>query len=75
MITAEEFDKKFDNGEETDEYIDYENPLKLDDLIKNSVTVNLSEELKQKILQVSKKLNMSVEDTIKALLAKEVGVL
>jgi hypothetical protein len=75
MIKAEEFDKKFDNCEDIDEYIDYDNPLNLEEVVQNSVTITLSDELKNKISQMAKKLILSIEDTIKILLAKEIGVL
>ena len=75
MISAEEFDRKFDNGESIDEYLDLENPILLEEIAEHNVTINLSKEMKEKLINMSKKLNLSFEDTIKALLAKEVGLI
>ena len=75
MIKAKEFDEKFDRGEDVDEYLDLENPLLLDDLVNENITVTLSKDLKKRLLEFSKKLNLSFEDTIKAILAKEVGLI
>ncbi len=75
MVSAEEFDRKFDNGESIDEYLDLENPILLEEIAEHNVTINLSKEMKEKLINMSKKLNLSFEDTIKALLAKEVGLI
>ena len=75
MIDVKEFDAKFEKGENIDEYLDLENPLNLEDLMEEKVTLSIPKILKNKILEISKKLNLSIEDTIKVLLAKEVGVL
>ena len=75
MIKAKEFDEKFDRGEDIDEYLDLENPLLLDDLVSENITITLSKDLKDRLLEFSKKLNLSFEDTIKAILAKEVGLI
>jgi len=78
MISAKEFDKKFDNNEDIEEYIDFNTPLTNKDLkilIQKSVTIKLSDVLKEKLIKKSKELGLSLEDTIKVLLAKEVGVI
>jgi len=75
MIEASEFDKKFENGENIDEFLDLSSKMTLSDLINDSVTITLSKDLKDKVLELSKKLNLTIEDTIKVLIAKEVGVL
>ena len=75
MIKAKEFDEKFDKGENIDEYLDLENPILLDELLEENVTITLSKDLKNRIFEFSKKLNLSFEDTIKAILAKEVGLI
>ncbi len=75
MISAEEFDRKFDDGESIDEYLDLQNPILLEELAEYKVTINLSKEMKEKLVNMSKRLNLSFEDTIKALLAKEVGLI
>ena len=75
VIKAKEFDEKFDKGENIDNYLDLENPILIDDLVNENITITLSKDLKNKILEFSKKLNLSFEDTIKAILAKEVGLI
>jgi len=78
MISTREFDKKFDNNEDIEEYIDFNTPLTNKDLkilIQKSVTIKLSDVLKEKLIKKSKELGLSLEDTIKVLLAKEVGVI
>jgi len=75
MINAKEFDKKFEKGENLDKYLDLENPLKLEDVVEDKITLSLPKNVKNKILDIAKNLNLSIEDTIKVLLAKEVGVL
>ena len=75
MINAKEFDKKFEKGKNLDKYLDLENPLKLEDVVEDKITLSLPKNVKNKILDIAKNLNLSIEDTIKVLLAKEVGVL
>jgi len=75
MISAKEFDEKFDNGEDIDKFLDLNNPLKLSDIVENKITLTLPKIIKEKIIEVSKKLNLDLENTVKVLLAKEVGII
>ena len=78
-ITAQEFDKKFDNYEDIDEFIDYENPMSLNEFqnryLNDKVELTLTQTIKNKILEKSKQLGLNFEDTIKVLLAKELQVI
>jgi len=75
MINAKEFDKKFEKGENLDKYLDLENPLKLEDIVEDKIILSLPNDIKNRVIDIAKNLNLSIEDTIKVLLAKEVGVL
>jgi len=76
IITDKEFDEKFERGEDIDKYLDLENPLKLEDILDDKkISISLSSEMKQKLKTFAKKLNLSLEDTIKVLLAKELGII
>jgi len=75
MISAKEFDEKFDYGENVDKFLDLNNPLKLSDIVEDKITITLPKIIKEKILEISKKLNLDLENTVKVLLAKEVGVI
>ncbi len=78
MISAKEFDEKFDKGLNVDKYLDLDNPLTAEELKKltqETLTINLTDELKTKLQQKSKELGLKLEDTIKVLLAKEVGLI
>ena len=75
MISAKEFDEKFEKGENIDKYLDLENPLTLEDVVEEQIILSLPTTITNKIIDIAKNLNLSIEDTIKVLLAKEVGVL
>ena len=78
-ITAQEFDEKFDNYENIDKFIDYENPMSLNEFkhkyLNEKVELTLTQTIKNKILEKSKQLGLTFEDTIKVLLAKELQVI
>ena len=75
-ISAAEFDRRFDNGEDVSEYLDYENAITLEELLnQEKVTLTLSRSLMEKLAQKSKELDMNITDTIKAILAKELGII
>ncbi len=78
-ITAERFDEKFDNYENIDKYIDYENPMNLDEFknkyMNNKIELTLTQTIKEKIIEKSKQLGTNIEDTIKVLLAKELQII
>ena len=75
MISAKEFDEMFDKGESVDEYLDLENPLKLEDVIGDKIVLTIPKNIKERLDKIAKNLSLSIEDTIKVLLAKEVGIL
>ena len=78
-ITAQEFDKKFDNYEDIDEFIDYKNSMSLNEFkhkyLNEKVELSLTQTIKNKILEKSKQLGLIFEDTIKVLLARELKVI
>jgi len=77
-MKAEEFDKRFDNGEIMDEYVDYTSPLSdkdLNEILGEKITINLTGELKEKLNEKAKKLGVQIQDLIKILLAKDVGLI
>ena len=65
MITAKEFDKKFDNNEDITPYLDLNNKLKLKNLI-NSKKVDLN--LPQNILDLVEKKADNIGVEIESLL-------
>ena len=75
MISVKDFDEKFDKGEDVDKYLDLNNPLKIEDIVEEQITITLPASIKEKIVKISYQLNLGIEDTVKVLLAKEVGVL
>ena len=79
-ITANEFDKKFDEGEDIFELM--ENPAKitLNDfqsqfLDKKVVNVEFSDNVYNKIKQKSELLKVSIDDFIKMVVAERVGII
>ena len=44
-------------------------------IVEDKITLTLPKIIKEKIVEVSKKLNLDLENTVKVLLAKEVGVI
>jgi len=54
-ITAQEFDEKFDNYEDIDEFIDYKNPMNLNEFknkyLNEKVELSLTQTIKNKILE------------------------
>jgi len=79
MITANEFDEKFDNNENIDEFIDYENSISVEEFKKtlnnNKIELSLSEIFLDRLKEKSNLLKLSINDTIKVLLAKELGLI
>ncbi len=73
-----EFDKKFDNFENIDKFVDYNNKMDkkdLDKLLTQTIKIDISDSMKKQILLKSKQIGLNFEDTIRALLAKEVGLI
>ena len=78
MIDDKEFDKKFDNFENIDKFVDYNNKMDkkdLDKLLTQTIKIDISDSMKKQILLKSKQIGLNFEDTIRALLAKEVGLI
>ena len=78
-MTAKEFDKKFEYTDINDLMDDYEE-ITLDDLkkdLKNNLSLNisLSQILLNKLQEKANELNLTINDTAKVLLAKELGAL
>jgi len=78
-ITAKEFDKRFDNGEDIFDLMENPKIMSIDefnkDFLKKSVTINFSQEVYDKINQKAKLLKVQIEDLIKIIVAERVGVL
>jgi len=78
MITANEFDEKFDNNENIDEFIDYETSISVEEFKKtlnNKIELSLNEVFLDKLKEKANLLKLSINDTIKVLLAKELGLI
>jgi len=75
VISAKEFDEKFDKGEDIDKYLDLDNPLTLEEIVGEKIEITLPKKIKDKLSKIAENLNLSMEDTIKVLLAKEVGII
>ena len=77
-ITAKEFDEKFDNGEDVSEYLS-DVSMDFDEFKKqhlsSKVELTLTAKIRQKLLEKADELGINFEDTIKILLAKQLGVL
>ena len=78
MITANEFDEKFDNNENIDEFIDYETSISVEEFKKtlnNKIELSLNEVFLDKLKEKANLLKLSINDTIKVLLAKELDLI
>ena len=77
-MTAKEFDEKFEYTDIHDLMQEYEE-ITLDDLKKdlksNTINISLSQKLLQKLQEKANELNLTITDTAKVLLAKELGAL
>jgi len=77
-MKAKDLDKLFDEGKDISEFIDYSKPLTEEEIFKFSekkVTLLLKGELKEKLEEKSKNLGIKLNDLIKAILAKELGLI
>ena len=76
-IPVDEFDERFDRGEEISDAIDYAHPLSIDSIVsaKRHVVVDLGDKLLERVMQKSRELDLDMQSTIKAILAKEFGLL
>ncbi len=78
MITAEKFDKKFDNNEDIDEFIDYENGMSIEEFkksINKNIEISLNDIFLDRLKEKADLLKLSINDTIKVLLAKELNLI
>ncbi len=74
-ITAKEFDKKFDNGEDVSEYLDFSNAIKLKDVkgLKTEtkkVNVDFPEWIIESLDQEAKKIGVTRQSIIKVWIAE-----
>ena len=74
-ITAEEFDKKFDNGEDINEYLDFSQAIKLDELetktIKTKkINVDFPENILTLLDQEARKIGVTRQSIIKVWVAE-----
>jgi len=71
-ITAKEFDKKFDNGEDISEYLDFSNAVKLNEFEKIStkkINVDFPEHI-IKLLDEAQKIGVTRQSIIKVWIAE-----
>ncbi len=77
-ITADEFDERFDSGEDVFDLMKNPKVMKLqsfeNEYLKNSVTINFSEDVYSKIKEKANLLRVSVDDLIKMIVAQRLGV-
>ena len=74
-ITAKEFDRKFDNGEDITEYLDFSNALKLKDVKKlkietKKVNVDFPEWIVESLDKEAKKIGVTRQSIIKVWIAE-----
>lgn len=66
MITAKEFDKKFDNNEDITPYLDLNNKLKLKNLINSKkVDLNLPENILDLVEKKADNIGVEIESLLK----------
>ena len=80
-LTTDEFDELFENGD-VSEYIDYSTPLKKENLLemvensqKSSISFEITQDLKNRLEKKAKIIGIQIQDLIKLLLARDVGLL
>ena len=76
-MTAKEFDNRFEN-EDVNDLMEVDEILTINDLKKelnNHIELSLNEIIFNKLIEKSKQLDLSIGDTAKVILAKELGVL
>jgi len=77
-IDASEFDAKFEANEDISDYIDYTQGYSFDDLqalLNQEISIKISDTLAKRLLSKSKELGLDIQSTIKAILAKELGLI
>ena len=80
-LTTDEFDELFEKGD-VSKYIDYSTPLKKENLLemvensqKSSITFEITQDLKNRLEKKSKIIGIQIQDLIKLLLARDVGLI
>ena len=80
-LTTDEFDELFENGD-VSEYIDYSTPLKKENLLemvensqKSSISFEITQDLKNRLEKKAKIIGIQIQDLIKLLLARDVGLI
>jgi len=76
-ITAEEFDERFDNGEDIITLMDNPEVMSLGDFkdkYMNEITINLSKDVYEKVCEKANNLKVKVDDFIKVIVAERVGM-
>jgi len=80
-LTTDEFDELFEKGD-VSKYIDYSTPLKKENLLemvensqKSSITFEITQDLKNRLEKKAKIIGIQIQDLIKLLLARDVGLL
>ena len=71
-------DTKFEDNEDISDYVDYTQDYGFDDLqalLNQEITIKVSDTLAEKLLSKSKELGLDIQSTIKAILAKELGLI
>ncbi len=80
-LTTDEFDELFEKGD-VSEYIDYSTVLKKENLLemvensqKSSISFEITQDLKNRLEKKAKIIGIQIQDLIKLLLARDVGLL
>jgi hypothetical protein len=80
-LTTDQFDELFEKGD-VSEYIDYSTPLKKENLLemvenskKSSISFEITQDLKNRLEKKAKIIGIQIQDLIKLLLARDVGLL
>jgi hypothetical protein len=84
-MTAKEFDRRFDNGEDIDtlmgngEVLTMEELKKIvkekEEIAKNRIVLDLNDTLIQKLKEKANLLNIKIDDLIKLILAERLGII
>ncbi len=77
-ITAKEFDKRFDNGEDVFDLMQNPKIINLSEFESqylNRVTIDFSQEVYEKIRKKANLLKVKVDDLIKMIVAERIGAI
>ncbi len=80
-MKAEEFDKRFDNGEDISDLMEADEILSIKDLENiaktkeiQTIKIKLNNKIIEKLKEKSKELNVNMNDLIKIILAERLGI-